>query len=106
MRNLSLEGCWGAVGGSKFQSSEARLKVVRCGQRRPGGSRQTRSVYMSVVSAYAPTAKAPPGVKERFENKLQDTLDRIPPDDVLIVLGDFNARVGKRETESDVWRDV
>lgn len=84
----------------------ARLKVVRCGQRRPGGSRQTRSVYMSVVSAYAPTAKAPPGVKERFENELQDTLDRIPPDDVLLVLGDFNARVGKRETESDVWRDV
>ena len=61
---------------------------------------------MSVVSAYAPIAKAPPGVKERFENELQDTLDHIPPDDVLLVLGDFNARVGKRETESDVWRDV
>ena len=44
----------------------ARLKVVRSGQRRPGGARETSDSYLSVVSAYAPTAKAPPGVNDKF----------------------------------------
>ena len=61
---------------------------------RSGGSRQTSSVCMSVVSTYAPTVKAPPGVKENFENERQDVLDRVPQEDILVVLGGFNARVG------------
>ena len=36
----------------------ARLRLSRAGQRRPGGSRETRSSLLSVVSVYAPTAKA------------------------------------------------
>ena len=32
--------------------------------------------------------------------------DRVPPGDILVVMGDFNACVGNRETESDVWREV
>ena len=84
----------------------ARLKVIGRGQRRPGGSRETSSTYMSVVSAYAPTAKAPLGVKAKFFDDLQDALDRVPAGDILVVLGGFNARVGKREGDSDVWREV
>ena len=52
--------CWEAVSSRVVM---ARLKVVCGGQRRPGGSRETSSTYLSVVSVYAPTAKAPPGVK-------------------------------------------
>ena len=37
----------------------ARFKAIRAGQRIPGGSRETRNIFVSVVSAYAPTAKAP-----------------------------------------------
>ena len=59
-----------------------------------------------MVSVYAPTAKAPPGVKAKFTDELQDTLDRVPADDILIVLGDFSACVGKSEGDSDVWREV
>ena len=44
----------------------AQLKVVRRGRRRPGGSRETSSTHISVVSACAPTAKAPLGVKAKF----------------------------------------
>ena len=84
----------------------ARLKVVGRGQRRPGGLRVTSSPHMTVVSAYAPTAKAPLGVKAKFFDELQDALDRVASGDILVVLGDFNARVGKREGESDVWREV
>ena len=61
---------------------------------------------MSVVSMYAPTTKASPGVKAKFTDELQDTLDHVPADDILIVLGDFNACVGKSEGNRDVWREV
>ena len=82
-----------------------RLKIVRRGQRRPGGSRETRNTYLSVASVYAPTDKAPPGVKDKFIEELQDVMDRVPPSDILVVLGDFNARVGMRE-DGDVWRQI
>ena len=49
---------------------------------------------MSVVSAYAPTARAPPAVRSKFSCELQDTLDRVGQNDVLVLLGDFNFRVG------------
>ena len=84
----------------------ARLKVVHHGQRRPGGSRETGNTYLSVVSAYAPTAKAPPGIKTKFVDELQDTLDSVPHGDVLMLLGYFNAWVGKCEFEEDIWRQV
>ena len=64
-----------------------------------GLKRDQRYLYMTVVSVYAPKAKAPPGVKAKFVNEFQDTMDR---GNILIVLGDFNACVGKREAESEV----
>ena len=64
----------------------ARLKLTRAGHRRPGGSRETRSSFLSLVSVYAPTAKAPPGVKQKLASELQDGLDKIPPSDILLLL--------------------
>ena len=84
----------------------ARLKVMGRRQRQPGGFRETSSTHMTVESAYASTAKAPLGVKAKFFDELQDALDRVPSGDILVMLGDFNARVGKREGESVVWREV
>ena len=55
---------------------------------------------------YAPMAKAPPGGKARFVDDLQCTLDSLPAGDIVLVLGDFNARVEKRESGDDVWREV
>ena len=53
---------------------------------------------------YAPTAQAPPQVKQRFVEDLQDTVDRVPASDVMVMLGDFDARVGQREVDSDLWQ--
>ena len=84
----------------------ARLQIVQRGHRRRGGSRWTSSRYLSLISAYAPTAKAPPGIRAKFVDDFQGALNSLPSDDIVIVLGDFNARVGKRETEDDVWKEV
>ena len=43
-----------------------RLKWVGRRQRRRGSSRETSEVFVSVVSAYAPTALAAPGVKVKL----------------------------------------
>ena len=67
----------------------ARLKLVDAGQRKPGGSRE-KNTYLSVVCVYAPTAKAPPGIAQKFTEDLQDTVDKIPTSDVQLLLGYFN----------------
>ena len=84
----------------------ARLKAARAGQRRPGGSKETGNIFFPVISVYAPTAKAPPGIKEKFMDDLQDAIDRTPASDILLLLGDFNARVGKSTADDDEWREV
>ena len=84
----------------------ARLQIAQRGHRRCGGSRWTSSRFLSLISAYAPTAKAPPGVKAKFVDDFQCTLDALPAGDIVMILGDFNARIGKRESEDDVWREV
>ena len=84
----------------------ARLKVSSAGQRKPGGSRGTRNTYITVISAYAPTAKAPPAVTQKFMDDLQDVMNTVPAADLLILLGDFNSRVGSSRGDSDLWRDI
>ena len=82
----------------------ARLLWTGSGKRKHG--RRSTDTYVSVFCAYAPTAKAPPGIKQRFYTDLQDTIDKIPHNDILVTLGDFNARVGVLDQGSDVWCGV
>ena len=70
----------------------------------PGGFRERSDTFVTVISVYAPTAKAPPQVKQRFIEDLQDAVDKVPTPGVLVLLGDFNARVGRRNPESDLWQ--
>ena len=59
--------------------------------------------YATVVSAYAPTMTYPDEEKERFYESLKATIGRVPRSDKLIVLGDFNARVGR---DHETWERV
>ena len=67
----------------------ARLKWVGKRQRKQGGSRATSNIALSVVCAYARTARATPGVKIQFALYLQNTLDKIPQSDTLVFLGEI-----------------
>ena len=84
----------------------ARLQIVQHGYRRYGGTRWTGHRYLLLMSVYAPTAKAPPGIKAKFVADFKRTRDTPPVGDVVLLLGDFNAHVGKRSSEDDVWREV
>ena len=47
-----------------------------------------------LVSAYAPTLTSSSDIKDAFYSELEDFIKRVPKNHPLIILGDFNARVG------------
>ena len=58
---------------------------------------------LSIISAYAPTLAQSDEVKERFYGQLSDAIEAVPSSHKLLVLGDFNARVG---TDFESWENV
>ena len=51
-----------------------------------------------VIQAYAPTSDAEEAEVEWFYEDLQDLLELTPKNDVLFMIGDWNAKVGSQET--------
>ena len=49
---------------------------------------------VTLISVYAPTLSATPDTKDRFYENLASTIRNIPRKVQVVVLGDFNARVG------------
>ena len=50
-----------------------------------------------VIQAYAPNSNAEEAEAERFYEDLQDLLELKPPKNVLLLIGDYNAKVGSQE---------
>ena len=59
--------------------------------------------HATIVSAYAPTITNPDEVKDKFYDDLDNIISATPRTDKLILLGDFNARVG---TDHQTWEGV
>ncbi len=57
----------------------------------------------TIVSVYAPTMTNPDDVKDKFYEDLDSVISTTPNSDKLIILGDFNARVGK---DHHSWKGV
>ena len=72
----------------EFESISSRIARIRL---------ETRWFNLSVLSVHAPTEVSDENVKDRWYEELQLVLDRIPGHDMLIILGDMNAQIG-RET--------
>ena len=51
--------------------------------------------FATVLSVYAPTLQAETGVKEAFYRDLHNLLQQVDSKDKLLILGDFNARMGR-----------
>ena len=51
-----------------------------------------------VIQVYAPTSNAEEAEVERFYEDLQDLLELTPKKDVLIIIGDWNAKVQSQKT--------
>ena len=59
--------------------------------------------HMTIISAYAPTLSSTDEAKEQFYEELDQLIRSTPDSDKLLILGDFNARVGK---DCKNWKGV
>ena len=59
---------------------------------------QGKSFNTTVIQVYAPTRNAEEAEVEWFYEDLQDLLELTPKKDVLLIIGDWNAKVGSQET--------
>ena len=67
---------------------------------------QDKPFNITVIQVYAPTSNAKEAEVEWFYEDLQDLLELTPKKDVLFIIGDWNAKVGKsRNTCSNrqIW---
>ena len=55
-----------------------------------------------VIQVYAPTSNTEEAEVERFYEDLQDLIELTSKKDVLIIIGDWNAKVGGQETPG-IW---
>ena len=58
---------------------------------------------MVVISTYAPHSGSTSAEYEQYQESLQDCIDKAEDQDVVIVLGDYNAQVGC--SRSAAWRN-
>ncbi|CAI9715341.1 Hypothetical predicted protein [Octopus vulgaris] len=58
--------------------------------------------HLTLFSVYAPTLLADPADKDSFYSDLRRLLNNTPANDKVLILGDFNARVGK---DSEAWKE-
>ena len=59
---------------------------------------QGKPFNITVIQAYVPTSNAEEAEVERFYEDLHDLLEIIPKKEVLVIIGDWNAKVGSQET--------
>ena len=59
---------------------------------------QGKSFNITVIQVYAPTRNAEEAEVEWFYEDLQDLLELTPRNDVLFIVGGWNAKVGSQET--------
>ncbi|CAH1274548.1 Hypp5338 [Branchiostoma lanceolatum] len=59
--------------------------------------------YITLFSVYAPTLQADPADKNMFYTELRNLVRNTPADDKVVILGDFNARVGR---DSEAWKEA
>ena len=88
------------AGGKQWRSWGSRIVKATLG----GSNKKTSRVH--ILSCYAPTFAASRAEKDSFFDDLQQALDEIPPNELYVMLGHFNARVGSsssRAMEEDQW---
>ena len=59
---------------------------------------QGKPYYITVIQVYIPTSNAEEADVEWFYDGIQELLELTPPKRVFFIIGEWNAKVGSRET--------
>ena len=66
-----------------------------------------QTIQYQVIQAYAPTSNAEEAEVEQFYEDLQDLLELTPKKDVLLIIGEWNAKVGVTgKSVLGVWNEA
>jgi len=97
--NADMSDAW-RRGGQQWTGVSSRIVTARLLLKSkddyPRDRRRT-DLFLSIINVYAPTNRAPYSVKDKFFRDLQTALDNVNGNDILVMLGDFNARVGSQD---------
>ena len=63
----------------------------------------TKSRHLTIISAYGPTLTNSDETKEKFNEDLDHMIRSTSPNDKLLIMGDFKARVGKDQAS---WKRI
>lgn len=77
----------------EFKKINSRISMLRM---------KNKIANITIVNIYAPTEESDEEKKNEFYEELEKTCDRINKHDTLILLGDFNGKIGKEEYISNV----
>jgi exonuclease III len=81
--------------GSVWEAVNERIIMIRL---------RCKPIHVTIIAVYSPIN--PNGNKQTVEEtdafylKLQQTVDKVPRGDMLLIIGDFNARVGKQKNQT------
>ena len=62
-----------------------------------------RSCNITVLNMHAPSEEKSDDSKDRFYEELEQVFDHFPKYHMNILLGDFNAKVGREYFQTDNW---
>ena len=88
-------------GGEQWEPVSSRIVTARLRLDSTGKHHR----YIHLVSVYVPTFHAPQQVKDDFFADVQMVLDKVPENGILVILGDWNARVGSQQVNHQ-WEGV
>lgn len=61
-----------------------------------------KQANITIVNAYAPTEDAEEGKKSEFYEKIEEIYGDIPKNDIVLIMGDFNAKVGREDHNAGI----
>ena len=86
------------------QSAEKMLERYECINERIVWCRlKGKYVNVTIVQVYAPTEEKTDEEKEDFYIRLKEVIRSVKQHDMLLLMGDFNAKVGQ---DDGIWRDI
>ena len=99
-----VPGCDGAGTAKRSYPASEALGCNLKNDRMTSVHFQGKPFSITVIQVYAPTSNAEETEVERFYQDLQDLLELTPKKDVLFIIGDWNAKVGRNTwSNRQIW---
>jgi exonuclease III len=102
----SAQAAVGGVGIAMNKTAKRALTSISTPSERIIQATFQSNPVTTVISAYAPTSASSEEVKQGFYRELSSTISAVPAHNFLIVLGDFNGRLGNDVSKNSFHKET